>query len=77
NKSPTLQLKEQVLNDIRTGNRRTRFFLQAAEIDHATNRLRDIVIYDLSRPGQERTIYADSGVMAFNSERTDLFLTLD
>ncbi len=77
NKSPTLQLKEQVLNDIRAGDRRSRFFLQAAEIDHATNRLRDVVIYDLSRPGQERTIYADSGLMAFTADRTDLFLTLD
>lgn len=76
NKSPTLQLKEQVLNDIRTGDRRTRYFLQAAEIDHASNRLRDIVIYDLSRAGQERTVYADSGVMAFSPDRTDLFLTL-
>ncbi|MEJ2678762.1 MAG: LptF/LptG family permease [Gemmatimonadota bacterium] len=77
NKSPTLQLKEQVLNDIRAGDRRTRYYLEAAKIDHARNRLKDVVIYDLSKPGQERTVYADSGVMAFSPNHTDLYLTLD
>src|SRR5690606_33950408 len=37
---------------------------------------RDVVIYDLSDPALGRTIYADSGRMAFNQDRTDLFLTL-
>jgi lipopolysaccharide export system permease protein len=75
-KSPTLELKEQVINEIRTGDLRTRYFLQAARIDPASNRLFDVVIYDLSAPGRGRTVYADSGRMAFNHERTDLFLTL-
>ena len=75
-KSPTLELKEQVINEIQTGNLRTRYYLQAEEIEPATNRLRNIVIYDLSRAGETRTVYADSGRMAFNQERTDLFLTL-
>ena len=75
-KSPTLELKEQVINEIQTGNLRTRYYLQAEEIEPATNRLRNIVIYDLSRAGEIRTVYADSGRMAFNQERTDLFLTL-
>jgi lipopolysaccharide export system permease protein len=75
-KSPTLQLKEQVINDIQTSDLQTRYFLQAAAIDARTNRLRDVVIYDLSRPGADRTIYADSGRMAFNQEQTNLFLTL-
>ncbi|MBI4545320.1 MAG: LptF/LptG family permease [Gemmatimonadetes bacterium] len=75
-KSPTLELEEQVINEIQTGDMRTRYFLQAADIEPATNRLRDVVIYDLSAPGRDRTIYADSGRMAFNRERTDLFLTL-
>lgn len=76
-KSPTLQLKEQVLNDIRAGDRRTRYYLDAAKIDHADNRLYDVTIYDLSKPGEERTVYADSGVMAFSPDHTDLYLTLD
>lgn len=75
-KSPTLDLKEKVINEIRTGDLRTRYFLQAAQIDPSTNRLRDVIIYDLSEPGRERTIYADSGRMAFNTEQTDLFFSL-
>jgi len=75
-KSPTLELREQSINEIQTGDLRTRYFLQAATIEPATNRLRDVVIYDLSDPTRSRTIYADSGRMAFNQDRTDLFLTL-
>ncbi|HEX7089344.1 MAG TPA: LptF/LptG family permease [Longimicrobiales bacterium] len=75
-KSPTLELKEQTINEIQTGDLRTRYFLQAAKIEPATNRLRDVVIYDMSSPERDRTIYADSGRMAFNQDRTDLFLTL-
>lgn len=75
-KSPTLELREQSINEIQTGDLRTRYYLQAATIEPATNRLRDVVIYDLSDPTRDRTIYADSGRMAFNQDRTDLFLTL-
>ncbi|HEX6588317.1 MAG TPA: LptF/LptG family permease, partial [Longimicrobiales bacterium] len=75
-KSPTLQLEEQAINPIASGDYRSNYFLQAAEIDPATNELTDVVIWDLSDPGQVRTIYADSGRMAFNQQRTDLFLTL-
>ncbi|MGH7482757.1 MAG: LptF/LptG family permease [Longimicrobiales bacterium] len=75
-KSPTLQFKEQIVNEIRTGDLRTRYYLQAANIDPVTNELRDVVIYDLSQSDRYRTIYADSGRMAFNEARTDLYLTL-
>lgn len=75
-KSPTLQLKEQVINEIQTSDMQTRYFLQAGNIDARTNKLRDVVIYDLSVPGRDRTVYADSGRMAFNREQTNLFLTL-
>lgn len=75
-KSPTLEFEEQVINEIRAGGLGARYFLQAAQIDSKTNELRDVVIYDLSERGRGRTIYADSGQMAFNRERTDLFLTL-
>lgn len=75
-KSPTLQLKEQVINEIQSDAGQTKYFLQAARIDPVTNKLRDVVIYDLSMTGRDRTVYADSGVMAFNRKQTDLFLTL-
>ncbi len=75
-KSPTLELREQVVNEIRAGDRRSSYYLQAADIEPITNRLYDVVIYDLSDNGRDRTIYADSGRMAFNATRTDLFLTL-
>ncbi|HEX9107104.1 MAG TPA: LptF/LptG family permease [Longimicrobiales bacterium] len=75
-KAPTLQLKEQVINEISTQDMRSKYYLQAGTIDAATNKMRDVVIYDLSDPGRSRTIYADSGRMAFNRDRTDLFLDL-
>lgn len=76
-KSPTLQLKEQTINPISTGgSSRAKYYLQAAEIRSATSELQDVVIYDLSDPGRVRTIYADSGEMAFNQDQTDLFLIL-
>lgn len=75
-KSPTLELREQVVNEIRTGDRRSRYYLQAGRIDPATNRLQDVVIYDLSAPARDRTIYADRGRMAFCPDQVDLFLFL-
>lgn len=76
-KSPTFELKEQTINPIRSqSNYRNQYFLQAAEIEHATNRLYDVVIYDMSLGQKSRTIYADSGHMAFNETQTDLLLTL-
>lgn len=75
-KSPVVSLKEQVINNVQTQDMTTRYYLQAAQIDPVTNKLHDVVIYDLSVPGRDRTVYADSGLMAFNSEQTDLFLQL-
>ncbi|MGH7468507.1 MAG: LptF/LptG family permease [Longimicrobiales bacterium] len=75
-KSPVFTMKEQLINNIQTEDLRTRYYLQAADIDPATNRLTDVVIYDMSVPGRDRTVYADSGRMAFNREQTNLFLML-
>lgn len=75
-KSPVVSLKEQVINNVQTQDMTTRYYLQAAQIDPMTNKLRDVVIYDLSVPGRDRTVYADSGLMAFNADQTDLFLLL-
>jgi lipopolysaccharide export system permease protein len=75
-KSPLFVLREGTLNRIESGDGTARYYLQARRIEPATNRLWDVVIYDLSDPRQRRTIYADSGRMAFNESRTDLLLTL-
>lgn len=75
-KTPTLQLEERAINPISSGDYRSSYYLQAARIDPVTSELLDVVIWDLSDPSQVRTIYADSGRMAFNREQTDLFLSL-
>ncbi len=75
-KSPTFELKEQAINEIATGDMRSKYYLQAGTVTPGTNALKDVVIYDLSNNSKARTVYADRGVMAFNGEHTDLFLTL-
>ena len=75
-KSPTFELREQVVNEIRASDGLNPVFLTASRIDNVRNRLEVVVIYDAENSGAHRTTYADSGSMAFNSARTDLFLTL-
>ena len=77
-KSPTFQLREQVVNEVvaDAGDRRRVYFLQAVRIDPASSALEDVVIYDLSDPQARRTTYAKRGTMAFSEAQTDLFLTL-
>ncbi|HEY3279202.1 MAG TPA: LptF/LptG family permease [Gemmatimonadales bacterium] len=71
-KKPTFQLKEQVINEVVAG----QFFLRAARIDPASNRLKDVTIYDLEDPERRRIITADSGSMAYTPGGRDLYLTL-
>src|SRR5712691_1990629 len=71
-KKPSFSLKEQVINEVIQG----QFFLRAARIDPATNRLRDVTIYDLGDPERRRIISADSGRMAYTPGGRDLYLTL-
>src|SRR6266480_4958049 len=72
-KKPSFSLKEQVINEVDTG----QFFLRAARIDPATNRLKDVTIFDLGdAPERRRIIVADSGQMAYTPGGTDLYLTL-
>ena len=71
-KRPTFELRERVINEVVTD----KLFLQAARIDRSRSLLRDLVIFDLGKADIERTIYADSGLMAFNEAQTDLYLTL-
>jgi len=75
-KSPTLDLREQVVNELRAGTSIDRYFLTAERIDHGTNRLTKVTIFDANTPDRQRTTYAEYGEMAFNSARTDLYLTL-
>lgn len=78
-KSPTFQLREQVLNQFNSeeagGPRRT-YFLSAVRIDPVTSVLEDIIISDVSDPQARRTTYADRGTMSFSQDQQDLFLTL-
>ncbi|TVP76150.1 MAG: YjgP/YjgQ family permease [Gemmatimonadales bacterium] len=75
-KSPTLELREQVINEVRTADN-ARYRLRARTIDPAANVLSDVTIYDLSRPGETRVIVAREGQMAFTEDRADLYLTLE
>ena len=76
-KSPTFELREQVVNEIRSGDGNDPVYLTASRIDAASNRLDNVTIYDADRDGAHRTTYAANGSMAFNAARTDLFLTLN
>ena len=71
-KKPSFSLKEEVINEVVPG----QFFLRAARIDPATNRLSDVTIYELGDPERRRIITADSGRMAYTPGGTDLYLTL-
>ena len=75
-KSPTLELREQVVNELRAGQGLNRYFLTADRIDHDTNLMENVTIFDANDPMRQRTTYATSGEMAFNDTRTDLYLTL-
>jgi lipopolysaccharide export system permease protein len=71
-KKPSFSLREQVINEVVAG----QFFLRAARIDPATNKLKEVTIYDLGDPARRRIINADSGRMAYTPGGTDLYLTL-
>ncbi|MEE2899453.1 MAG: LptF/LptG family permease [Gemmatimonadota bacterium] len=75
-KSPTLELREQIVNEIRTESGLDRYFLTAIRIDPVENTLENVTIFDGSRGVQRRTTYAARGEMVFNEEKTDLYLTL-
>ena len=75
-KSPTFQLRERVINEIETEDRRGAVYLLAETIDQVKNEMTKVVIYDLSDPTADRTTYASTGAMAFSDDGTDLYLTL-
>ncbi|MDE3054893.1 MAG: LptF/LptG family permease, partial [Gemmatimonadota bacterium] len=69
---PSFVLKEQVINTVVD----QKFYLRAARIDRASQRMKNVVIYDVSNPSHRRTIYADSGTLGFAANRTDLVMHL-
>ncbi|MFQ5746576.1 MAG: LptF/LptG family permease [Gemmatimonadota bacterium] len=71
-KKPTFVLREQTVNEVLP----SRLYLRAATIDRARNRLVDVTIFDERDAERSRTIYADSGFMAYSDPPTDLYLTL-
>ncbi len=73
NKSPTLALQPQVLNNLPEP---SGYVLRANRIDAATNKMYDVTIFDLSAYDERRMIVADSGTMAESANGRDLILTL-
>ncbi len=71
-KKPTFVLRERTINEVLSNE----LYLRAARIDRARSALQDVAIYDRRTRDRARTIYADSGDMAYNEAQTDLFLTL-
>ncbi|MDH3424089.1 MAG: LptF/LptG family permease, partial [Gemmatimonadota bacterium] len=75
-KSPTLEFREQVVNEVRPGSGSELYYLTADRIDHEANTLANVTIFDANDPLRQRTTFAAHGEMAFNEGRTDLYLTL-
>lgn len=71
-KKPTLELREQVINEIPPSG----LFLRASRIDATSGRLRSVTIYDMSTTDARRVVYADSGIMGFTPSGVDLQLQL-
>ena len=75
-KSPTFELREEVINEIDTDGG-SRYFLRSSSIDPRTNELTEVTIFDMSETGDLRTITAERGHMAFTPDLRDLVLTLE
>ena len=69
---PSFALKEQIINTVAD----QKLYLRASRIDRASQHMQGVVIYDVSNPAERRTIYADSGTLAFAENRTDLLMHL-
>lgn len=75
-KSPTFQLREQVVNLIEAEDGVGPYFLFVDVIDPVTSELGNVRIHDMSQQGIRRTTYAARGRMDLNSTFTDLHLRL-
>ena len=70
-KKPTFGLREQIINQVAD----RQVYLKAMKLS-PDNRMTDVTIYDLTDVMKRRTIYADSGELAFAKNGKDLVLTL-
>ena len=71
-KKPSFGLREQVINEVSPG----KLYLRAGHLSKTSNKMREVVIYDVGDATRRRTVYADSGNMVMLPNRTDLQLTL-
>src|SRR6478672_7232909 len=71
-KKPTFALREQVINEVMPG----KLFLRTSHIDEATDRMREVTIYNFDDPERRKTIYSDSGLMGMTPDQKDLQMTL-
>lgn len=71
-KKPTFALKERTVNEVKARD----LYLRTGRIDRPRSMLRDVAIYDQREAMRPRTTYADSALMAYSEDRTDLYLTL-
>ena len=71
-KKPTFALREQVINEVMPG----KLFLRTSHIDEATDRMREVTIYNFDDPERRKTIFSDSGVMGMTPDQKDLQMTL-
>ncbi len=71
-KKPTFALKERTVNEVKP----RELYLRTGRIDRPRSMLRDVAIYDQREASRPRTTYADSALMAYSRDRTDLYLTL-
>jgi lipopolysaccharide export system permease protein len=68
---PTVALREQAMNMITE-----MFFMRVARVNAETNRIYDVVMYDLSKGIERKTIYADSGVISLDPNGRDMVIKL-
>ncbi|MEP6491470.1 MAG: LptF/LptG family permease [bacterium] len=70
---PTFALRPQVINTIKE----SQLYLRPGYIaEDQSGRMRDVTIYDVSDGNRRKTIYADSGTLAFAANRRDLSMHL-
>ncbi len=70
---PTFALKPQVINAVKEG----QLYLRSDQIDQeASGRLRGVTIFDVSDAARRRSIYADSGLLSFATNKRDLVVHL-
>jgi lipopolysaccharide export system permease protein len=68
---PTLALRPQVINQVTPT-----FFMRVGRLDERSNRMTDVVIYDVTNPSERQTIYADSGYLVASPTKADLDVVL-